>query len=348
MRQVTRKSLDELARVMPVISEENQKMYVGGTSGATGTTGYTGTTGTTGVTGWTGYYDGDYTGYAGGNYGGGDTGGSTSSTGYYGTTGATGSTGYYGSNSTTGTTGYNYGGTGSYTGTAYGDSGCLNNSGAESYSPYSGGGTTFNPYIPNNGSPSNGVIESGSAYTSDNPCPYKVYCIHTASGTWSGGYVQGVGYVASNQKGTANNPYSLQEAIVLMDAGTWKGGYVEGYDYMYPQVDSINKFAGGRDLSRRDLERKLVSGFGDIGLAMLSEKIPLLGTVLSIDSALSGQAIDKVLNYMDTEKIISVYEIVKLETKPTYSNTCDYSISLTYKYFDRTNGNLITEFTVVH
>lgn len=36
MRKVTRKSLDELAKVMPVISEESQKMYVGGTSGYTG------------------------------------------------------------------------------------------------------------------------------------------------------------------------------------------------------------------------------------------------------------------------------------------------------------------------
>lgn len=33
MRKVTRKSLDELAKVMPIISEERQKMYIGGTSG---------------------------------------------------------------------------------------------------------------------------------------------------------------------------------------------------------------------------------------------------------------------------------------------------------------------------
>ncbi|SCG93604.1 hypothetical protein [uncultured Bacteroides sp.] len=172
MRKVTRKSLDELAKVMPVISEENQRMHIGGTSGATG---YIGATGTTGVTGWTGYYDGDCTGYAGGNYGGGDIGGSGSSTGYYGTTG------------TTGSTGYNYGGTGNYTGTAYGDSG-------SGYPPYAGEGSTFNPYIPNNGVPSNGVMDSGSAYTSDNPCPYKIYSIQIASGSWGGGYVEGIGY----------------------------------------------------------------------------------------------------------------------------------------------------------
>lgn len=178
MRKITCKSLNELAKVTLAISEENQKMYVGGTSR---TTGYTGTTGTTGITGGTGYYGGDNTDYDGGNYGGGDTGGSSSSTGYYGTTG------------TTGSTGYNYGGTGSYTGTAYGDSG---------YPPYSGEGSTSNPYIPNNGAPSNGVIESGSVYTSDNPCPYEVYSIQMASGTWGGGYVQGVGYVGS--KGLGN------------------------------------------------------------------------------------------------------------------------------------------------
>lgn len=36
MRKVTRKSLDELAKVMPIISEERQKMYIGGTSGCSG------------------------------------------------------------------------------------------------------------------------------------------------------------------------------------------------------------------------------------------------------------------------------------------------------------------------
>ena len=36
MRIVTRKSLDELAKVMPVLSEMEQRVYVGGTSGATG------------------------------------------------------------------------------------------------------------------------------------------------------------------------------------------------------------------------------------------------------------------------------------------------------------------------
>lgn len=154
MRKVTRKSLDELAKVMPVISEENQKMYVGGTSGSTGTTGYTGTTGTTGITGGTGYYGGDNTDYDGGNYGGGDTGGSSSSTGYYGTTG------------TTGSTGYNYGGIGSYTGTAYGD--------------------------------------SGSAYTSDNPCSYEEFDRRFASGTWTGGFVAGMGYVGMQVITTQN------------------------------------------------------------------------------------------------------------------------------------------------
>lgn len=97
MRKVTRKSLDELAKVMPVISEVNQKMYVGGTSGSTGTTGYSGTTGITGVSDWTGYCDVNNTGYAGGNYGGYS--GSTGS--YGGPTGSyTGSAGYNGSNST--------------------------------------------------------------------------------------------------------------------------------------------------------------------------------------------------------------------------------------------------------
>lgn len=48
MRKITCKSLNELAKVTLAISEENQKMYVGGTSR---TTGYIGTTGTTiGVT----------------------------------------------------------------------------------------------------------------------------------------------------------------------------------------------------------------------------------------------------------------------------------------------------------
>lgn len=52
MKKVTRKSLDELARIMPVISEENQKMYVGGTSGYTGGNPPTGTTGSSDG-GWT-------------------------------------------------------------------------------------------------------------------------------------------------------------------------------------------------------------------------------------------------------------------------------------------------------
>ncbi|MEY8685302.1 DUF5675 family protein [Bacteroides sp. AN502(2024)] len=86
MRKVTRKSLDELAKVMPIISEENQKMYVGGTAGYTGSTGYTGTTGVDNITGWVGPYDGDNTGYAGGNYG--DNIGGAGPTGSYGTTGS--------------------------------------------------------------------------------------------------------------------------------------------------------------------------------------------------------------------------------------------------------------------
>ncbi|RLT78268.1 hypothetical protein [Bacteroides acidifaciens] len=36
MRKVTRQSLDELAKVMPVLSEREQRVYIGGTSGATG------------------------------------------------------------------------------------------------------------------------------------------------------------------------------------------------------------------------------------------------------------------------------------------------------------------------
>lgn len=142
MRKVTRKSLDELAKVMPVISEENQKMYVGGTSGATGTTGYTSTAGTTG------------------------------------------------------STGYNYGGTGSYTGTIYGDSEYSNSFGTVGNSTSdnsSGNITPDNPY-PNSGDYPTGVIDSGTIYTADNPCPSGVYAIHVASGTWSGGYVQGIGY----------------------------------------------------------------------------------------------------------------------------------------------------------
>ncbi len=35
MRTVTRKSLDELAKVMPVLSEREQRVYIGGTSGTT-------------------------------------------------------------------------------------------------------------------------------------------------------------------------------------------------------------------------------------------------------------------------------------------------------------------------
>ena len=36
MRKVTRQSLDELAKVMPVLGEREQRVYIGGTSGATG------------------------------------------------------------------------------------------------------------------------------------------------------------------------------------------------------------------------------------------------------------------------------------------------------------------------
>jgi hypothetical protein len=73
MRKLTRKSLDELAKVMPVISEEEQRNYVGGTdssyyygTGYYGDTGYFGDTGYYGGSGYsvgseygvTGYYDG--------------------------------------------------------------------------------------------------------------------------------------------------------------------------------------------------------------------------------------------------------------------------------------------------
>ena len=41
MRTVIRQSLDELAKVMPVLSEREQRVCVGGTSGATGYSGIT-------------------------------------------------------------------------------------------------------------------------------------------------------------------------------------------------------------------------------------------------------------------------------------------------------------------
>lgn len=275
MRKVTRKSLDELAKVMPVISEENQKMYVGGTSGYTGTTGYTDTIGTTGITGGTGYYGGDNTDYGGGTYGGGDTGGSSSSTGYYGTTG------------TTGSTGYNYGGTGSYTDNAYVDSGYSNHSGA-GYPPYAGEGLTSNPYIPNNGAPSNGVIDSGTAYTSDNPCPYDEFDRRFASGTWTGGYVVGMGYVGmqiittQNASSTPMNGTFVTAADILAENNAnSKEGIVSDIveaitgivsDGTGQILDKINDYWGNTDIAAYfkqnpngqlyKVEQKLTSNMG--------------------------------------------------------------------------------------
>lgn len=272
MRKVTRKSLDELARVMPVISEESQRMYVGGTSGSTGTTGYTGTTGTTGITGGTGYYGGDNTDYDGANYRGGDTGGSSSSTGYYGTTGSTG---------------YNYGGTGSYTGTGYGDSGFLNHSGA-GYPPNAGEGSTYNPYIPNNGNSYAGAMDSGTAYTADNPCSYDEFDRRFASGTWMGGYVVGMGYVGmqliTSQNGSntpmngtfvtaadllaANNANSKEGVIsdiieaITGVASDGTGQILEKINDYWGNADIASYFRQNPDGQLYKVEQKLTSNLG--------------------------------------------------------------------------------------
>lgn len=268
MRKVTRKSLDELARVMPVISEENQKAYVGGTSGYTGTTGYTGstgytgTTGTTGVIGWTGYYDGDYTGYVGGNDVGGNTGSSTGSTGYYGATG---------------TTGYNYGSTGYY-----------NNSGAEGSPSYGGSESTSNPYIPNNGNSYAGAMDSGTAYTADNPCSYDEFDRRFASGTWMGGYVVGMGYVGmqliTSQNGSntpMNGTFVTAADLLAANNANSKEGVISDIieaitgvasDGTGQILDKINDYWGNADIAsyfRQNpdgqlykVEQKLTSNLG--------------------------------------------------------------------------------------
>lgn len=110
MKRVTKKSLDELALVMPVISEMNQRYYVGGNSGGYGDSGDSG--------GW------------GGNSGGyGDSGGFTD----YGNGG--GSSNGYG-NSTSGSG--DSGGYGDYSGEAGGSGGYSDSVGAH--------GSFNNPY----------------------------------------------------------------------------------------------------------------------------------------------------------------------------------------------------------
>lgn len=78
MKRVTKKSLDELALVMPVICEMNQRYYVGGNSGNTGDSGGWG--GDSGGYGDSGGWGGDSGGY-------GDTGTGSSNSGSFGGSG---------------------------------------------------------------------------------------------------------------------------------------------------------------------------------------------------------------------------------------------------------------------
>lgn len=61
--------------------------------------------------------------------------------------------------------------------------------GSNGNSPYAGN-NSLNSEIFNNKNSYEGVMDSGTAYTKDNPCSYQSYCIQAESGTWSGGYVQ--------------------------------------------------------------------------------------------------------------------------------------------------------------
>lgn len=139
MRKVTRKGLNELAILMPVISEENQKSFIGGTSGCTGTAD---NMSEIGLIGCSGHESVEYTGYIGGGDG--------------------------------------------------SDSGPSGSSGTADY-PYYGGGSGVIPDSPNNGNYSNGGVDSG-VYTQQNPCSSDEYGMQVASGTWEGGYVEGIGY----------------------------------------------------------------------------------------------------------------------------------------------------------
>jgi hypothetical protein len=120
MKKLTRKSLDELAKVMPVISEDEQRCYVGGTDSY--------------------YYYG---------------------TGYYGDTGYFGDTGYYGGSGYS--DGSEYGITGYYSDAMY----------------YSESGYSYGNY-------------AGTIYTREE---YEAMRI---SGSWSGGVIEGSGYISGD------------------------------------------------------------------------------------------------------------------------------------------------------
>jgi ribosome modulation factor len=48
-----------------------------------------------------------------------------------------------------------------------------------------------------------GGNNSGIYYDSEHACPYNTYQIMASSGSWTGGYVEGIGYVGSSSEGNA-------------------------------------------------------------------------------------------------------------------------------------------------
>jgi hypothetical protein len=191
MKKVTRKSLDELAKVMPIISEENQKMYVGGTSGYTGGNPPSGTTGSSDG-GWTppppvpgplGSLDNPYSidealelmdaGHWGGGY----------------------------------VSGWGY----------------------------------VSPEVEVK-SPSGDIGGSGSVPNFNWDIPSGDYGkISGGSDGFTGTYPNG----SSFDLGSASNPYSYNQAIAMMNSGTWTGGYVMGYGYMPQEVNITPSYGGG-------------------------------------------------------------------------------------------------------
>lgn len=48
-------------------------------------------------------------------------------------------------------------------------------------------------------------------------------------------------------KGTSSNPYTQAEFEEMVNNGTWSGGYVEGLGYCLPEIDVIGSDSGSYD-----------------------------------------------------------------------------------------------------
>jgi hypothetical protein len=216
MKKLTRKSLDELAKVMPVISEEEQRNYVGGTD--------------------TSYYYG---------------------TGYYGDTGYFGDTGYYGGSGYS--DGSEYGITGYYSDAMY----------------YSESGYSYGNY-------------TGTVYTREE---YEAMRI---SGSWSGGVVEGSGYIVQDTVAfSGSGSYHTMSEYLTLHYSSPGENFINAIIGAIPIFGDIYSYLSSQTRSMYDNTRNqlLQMGYNNLVFTQIVNDSASKCVVLKVYDAGSGKLI---------------------------------------------------------